>query len=103
MSGSHTTSPDPAGTGRTPLKIIRDRERDLGDPLLAQPVVAGRRHHVAVMTADQRKAINPSRLRLGTADGVGTAVTVEAEIPALGREAIVERFDMPEVLRCGSL
>ena len=42
----------------TSLKIVRDGERDLGDPLFAQPIVAGHRHHTGTVAADQRKPVD---------------------------------------------
>ena len=55
--------PDP-----TALIIVSHRKRDLGDAGLAQPVIAGDSHHLAVVPADQRQTINASRLRLCARD-----------------------------------
>ena len=84
--------PDP-----TALIIISHRKRDLGDAGLAQPDIAGDSHHPAVVPADQRQAINASGLRFRARDSVGASKTVEAEVAALRREAVVERLDVVEV------
>ena len=83
----------------TALIMIGDRKRDLGDARLAQPVIAGDRHHASVVPADQRQAINAGGLRVRARDGVGAAEAVEAKIAALRREVVVERLDVVEVDR----
>ena len=90
--------PDPM-----PLKIIRDRKCDLRHPFLAQPIVTGYRHHPAPQAADQRQTINTSRARLGAGDAVRAAVAVEAKIPAVGRQTVIEPLDVAEVLPDGGL
>ena len=64
--------PDPAA-----LLMISHRKRNLGDAGLAQPVIAGDRHHTAIVSADQSEAINPSRLRVRARHSVGAAKAVE--------------------------
>ena len=84
------------------MKIVRDRERDLGHSHLTQSIPAGHRHHPSAKAADQGKPIDTRRLRLGAGDGVRPDVPVEAKEPALLREVIVERLDVDEILGGGS-
>ena len=62
-----------------PMKIVGDRERDLGHAHLTQSIPAGYRHHPSAKAADQGKPIDTGRLRLGAGDRVRTAVAVEAK------------------------
>ena len=86
--------PDPV-----PLKIVGHRHRDLGSAGLAQPVIARDSHHAAVVPADQRQAVNAASLSFRSRDRVGAPITVEAEIAAILRQAVVERPDVAEVRR----
>ena len=81
------------------MKIVGDRERDLGHAHLTQSIPAGHRHHVSAKAADQGEPIDTSRPRLGAGDRVRTAVAVEAKESALLREVVVERLDVVEILR----
>jgi len=83
----------------TALIIVSHRKCDLGDAGFAQPGIAGDSYHATVVPADQRQAISAGGLRVGARDSVGAAKAVEAEIPALRREAVVERLDVVEVRR----
>ena len=84
------------------MKIVRDRERDLGHSHLTQAIPAGYRYHPSAKAADQGKPIDTRRPRLGAGDRVRTAEAVEAKESAVLREVIVERLDVDEILRGGS-
>jgi hypothetical protein len=87
--------------GAAAVEVVRDREGDLRRTGLAQAVVPGGGDDPVAVAADQRDAVGPVGLGVLARRRIRAAEAVEAHVPALLGEGVVERLDRLEVVRHG--
>jgi hypothetical protein len=83
------------------LELVGDRERNLRDRRLTQPVVATRRYDPVSTPPDQHNASVAVGLRVRASRPLGPHVAMEALVPAVLRQLVVEGLDCVEIIGRG--